>query len=195
MKLRFLVPVLALALTTIAAHAQYGLYVNPVVTRFSINPPDTGDMAFLGQGQSSQVFGGIMFGGYDEFLHRDKVDIGVDIRDAWQHGNNATINSFLGGFIVEAKPMKLFKLKPYGEFMVGDGRTTSALNIAHINRVQFGIYGGLDRPLTPHVDWRIAEVSWGEVQAINSQTFVFNGTAVPNTKMLGFSTGFVFRFK
>ncbi len=195
MKLRFLVPALALALTTIAAHAQVGIYVLPVVSRISLPQADNGPFAFLGDGQTAQVFGGIAFGGYYEFVHLPKADLGVDIRETIQHGNNASLDSFMGGLRLVGKPMTRLKVKPYGQFSVGDGRTTSALNSAHINRMQFAIYGGVDRPLNPHIDWRLIEVSFGEVSPVSSSAFLYNGPALPNARVLGFSTGFVFRFK
>ena len=69
MKLRFLAPALVLAITTIAAHAQVGVYVNPVVSRISNSVADTGPFAFLGSGQTSQIFGGLDFGAYYDFAH------------------------------------------------------------------------------------------------------------------------------
>ncbi|MGC9200038.1 MAG: hypothetical protein ACP5E5_14060 [Acidobacteriaceae bacterium] len=195
MKLRFLVPALALALTTIAAHAQFGVYVNPVVSLISNSTPDTGEFAFLGDNETSQIFGGVVFGGYDEFAHYSKASVGVDLRDTFQHGNNASINSFMAGVIVAAKPMALFKLKPYGQFSVGAGRTKAALSPAHIERLQFAGYGGVDRPLNQHIDWRIAEISYGALSTISSETFKFNSPNFPDAHVLGFSTGFVFRFK
>jgi hypothetical protein len=193
MKLRFLVPTLALAFTTIAAHAQIGIYVNPVVSRISNSVADTGPYAFLGDGQTSQIFGGVDFGGYYEFAHYSKFDVSADMRDAIQHGNNASLNSFLVGLRVAAHPMA-FGLKPYGQFSVGAGRTRAPLSDAHIEKLQYGIYGGLDRPLNKHVDWRVVEISYGSVGTISSQTFE-GPTPIPSAKILGFSTGFVFRFK
>jgi hypothetical protein len=193
MKLRFLVPALALALTTIAAQAQIGIYVNPVVSRISNSVADTGPYAFLGDGQTSQIFGGVDFGGYYEFAHYSKFDVSADMRDAIQHGNNASLNSFLVGIRVAAHPMA-FGLKPYGQFSVGAGRTRPPLSDAHIEKLQYAIYGGLDRPLNKHIDWRVVEISYGSVGTISSQTFE-GPTPIPSAKILGFSTGFVFRFK
>jgi hypothetical protein len=193
MKLRFLVPTLALAFTTIAAHAQIGLYFNPVVSRISNSVPDTGPYAFLGDGQTSQIFGGVDFGGYYEFAHYSKFDVSADMRDAIQHGNNASLNSFLVGLRVAAHPMA-FGLKPYGQFSVGAGRTRPPASNAHIERLQYGVFGGLDRPLNKHIDWRVVEVSYGSVGTISSETFE-GPTKIPSARILGFSTGFVFRFK
>ena len=42
MKLRYLATVVALALTTVALHAQVGLYFNPIAIRVSNSVVDTG---------------------------------------------------------------------------------------------------------------------------------------------------------
>ena len=193
MKLRFLVPALALALATIAAHAQVGIYVNPVASRISNSTADTGPFAFLGDGQKVQIFGGAAFGGYYDFLHYPKLDVGVDMRDTFQHGNNASLNSFIVSVRVAAKPMA-FKLKPYIQAGAGAGRTRPPLSNAHIERLQYGVYGGVDRALTKHIDWRIVELSYGSVTTISSSIFLFGTPPIPAAHVLGFSTGFVFRF-
>jgi hypothetical protein len=195
MKLRFLVPVLALALTTIAAHAQIGLYFNPVVSRVSNSKADTGPFAFLGDGQTSQIFGGVDFGGYYEFAHFSKANVSLDMRDAIQHGNSASLNSFMVGLRVAAKPMAYYGLKPYGQLSVGAGRTKSPLSSAHIEKLQYGIYGGVDKPLNKHVDWRIVEVSYGSLSTVSSAIYDSDTTPIPAATVLGFSTGFVFRIR
>ncbi len=194
MKLRFLAPALVLAITTIAAHAQVGIYVNPVVSRISNSTADTGPFAFLGSGQTAQTFGGIDFGTYYDFAHFSKADVGLDARDAIQHGNNASINSFLVGLRLAAKPMSFGGLKPYAQFSVGEARTKAPKSDAHINRLQYGIFVGADKALARHVDWRIIEVGYGSVDTISSQSFG-GPTAIPAARMLTFSTGLVFRFK
>ena len=194
MKLRFLVPALALALTTIAAHAQIGLYFNPVVSRISNSVADTGPFAFLGSGHTSQIFGGVDFGAYYDFAHFSKVDVGVDMRDAIEHGNNASLNSFLLGLRVAAKPMSFAGLKPYAQFSVGAGRTKAPKSNAHIQRLQYEILVGADKAIARHVDWRIIEASYGSVDTISSQTFG-GPVAVPAARILTLSTGLVFRFK
>lgn len=193
MKLRFFALMLALATTTIAAHAQIGVYVNPVVSRISNSTIDTGPFAFLGDNQKVQIFGGVDFGGYYEFAHYAKFDVSADVRDAIQHGNNASINSFLVGPRVAAKPM-VFKLRPYVQVSVGAGTTRSPYSTAHITRAQFGVYVGADRALTKHIDWRVIEIGYGSVTTISSLQFGAP-TNIPAASVLGFSTGFVFRFK
>jgi hypothetical protein len=198
MKLRFLVSAFALVLAATAAHAQVGIYFNPVVSRISNSKADTGPFAFLGDGQTSQIFGGVDFGGYYEFAHYSKTDISVDMRDAIQHGNNASLNSFMVGVRIAAKPMAFFNLKPYGQVSVGAGRTRASQTAAHIEKLEYGVYGGVDKPLNKHVDWRIVEISYGSLSTISSDTFLadpITPTSFPAAKVLGFSTGFVFRFK
>jgi len=194
MKLRFLAPALALALTTIAARAQVAIYVTPVVSHISNSVADTGPFAFLGSGDKSQTFGGIGFGGYYDFAHLSKADVSVDVRDDIQHGNNASLNSFLVGLRLAAKPISFFGLKPYAQFSVGEGRTRPPLSDTHINRLQYGVFVGADKAIAKHVDWRVVEVSYGSVDTISSQTFG-GPTKVPAARILGFSTGLVFRFK
>jgi hypothetical protein len=130
MKLRFLAPALALVLTTIAAHAQIGIYVNPVVSHISNSTADTGPYAFLGDGQKAQTFGGVDFGGYYDFAHLSKADVSADVRDTIQHGNNASFNSFMVGLRLAAKPMAFAGLKPYAQLSVGEGRTRAPLSNA-----------------------------------------------------------------
>ena len=192
MKLRFFVPALVLALSTIAAQAQIGLYLNPVVSRISNSKPDDGPFAFLGDGQTSRIFGGVDFGGYYEFAHYPKANVSLDMRDAIQHSSTASLNSFMVGLRLAASPMR-YRFKPYVQFSVGAGRSESPLSSAHIEKLQYGIYGGLDKSLNKHVDWRIVEVSYGSVTTVSSAIYDSNTTPIPAAKVLGFSTGFVFR--
>jgi hypothetical protein len=116
------------------------------------------------------------------------------VRDAFEHGNNASLNSFLVGLRLAAKPMAFAGLKPYAQFSVGAGRTKPPKSNASIERLQYGIYVGADKALAKHVDWRIIEISYGSVDAISSQTFG-GPTPIPAARILTFSTGLVFRFK
>jgi hypothetical protein len=191
MKLRLLVPSLALALTTIAAHAQVGLYLNPVVTRVSNSQTDTGTFAFLGQDTTSRIFGGVDFGGYYNFAHYAKADVGVDMRDTIQHANNASLNTFFVGLKVAAKPSE-HTFKPYAQISVGAGRTKAPLNTVHISKLAYEGFVGVDKSISKHVDWRVVEIGYGSVSTISSGNF--GGTvALPAAKLLTFSTGLVFR--
>ncbi len=175
-----------------AAQAQVGLYFNPDITRISNSTADTGPFAFLGEGKTSQMFGGVVFGGYYDFQHHAKFDVGVDMRDAVEHGNNAAINSFLVGLRVAAHPAES-RWRPYLEVAVGDGRTRSPKNPVHINKLEVDAFVGADYQLTRHIDFRAVEVGYGSVTAINSS--LYGGTtSIPAFRLLNISSGFVFRF-
>jgi hypothetical protein len=191
MKLRFLATALALAMTSIAAHAQAGLYFNPVFTHVGISTPDTGPFAFLGTNTTSRMFGGVGFGSYYMFSHQPKFDVGIDVRDIIQHGDSALLNSFLVGPRVSAKPMQ-HGLRPYGQLSFGLGRTHSPVNPAHLTKFEFNVTGGVDKALGKHVDFRILEVGYGTVKAIGSDNY-YSGAKIPSAQLITFSTGLVFR--
>jgi hypothetical protein len=211
MKLRFLVPCLAFAVITLAARAQdnpspvnastasttgvgagdVGIYVNPVGIRISNSKADTGVFAFLGDNTTSRTFYGANIGGYVNFYHAQKFDAGVDIRDTIVTGNNASLNSFLVGGRIAAKPIAA-GIKPYLQVSVGAGRSKPPTSTIHITRLQYGIYGGVDYTLHRHVDFRVIELSYGSVSTVNSGNF--NGTnSFSASSMFGISTGLVFR--
>jgi hypothetical protein len=196
MKLRFFVPALVLALTTIAAKAQtVGLYFNPVVSRISNSKPDFGTFAFLGDGQTSQIFGGVDLGGYYEFDHFAKSDLSMDLRYSIQHANTSSIKSFLVGPRLAAKPMAFHAIKPYGQLSIGVGTTRSPYNGEPTNKFEYTVFGGVDKSLSKHVDWRIIEIGYGSVTTTSSAIYDSGTTPIPNATILNFSTGFVFRFR
>ena len=196
MKLRFLVPAFVLALTTLAAKAQtVGLYFNPVVSIITNSKPDYGTFAFLGSGNTEQIFGGVDIGGYYEFEHYNKSDLSVDLRDTIQHANTSSISSFMVGLRLAAKPMAFYNLKPYGQVSLGVGTTRSPYSPEPTNKLQVGVYAGVDKPINKRVDWRIVELSYGSVTTTSSAIYDSGVTPIPNATVLGFSTGFVFRFR
>jgi len=191
MKLRFSVLALTLALMTIGAHAQGGLYLNPIVSRVSNSVADTGNFAFLGSGYTSRIFGGVMIGGYYEVYHAPKFDFSLDLRDEIEHGNNASLNNLLFGGRLAFKPTKT-SFRPYVQGSFGEGRTTSPLSPIHTSKFEWAAFGGIDKPLNKHIDWRVIEVGYGKVTTISS--FLYSGPVViPAAQLLNFSTGFVFR--
>jgi hypothetical protein len=191
MKLRYLVSTFALALTTIVAHAQTGLYLNPIISRVSNSTPDSGSFAFLGQNSTSAIFGGVDIGGYYMFGHFGAFDAGVDIRDAIQHGNTAGLNSFMVGPRIAFKPMA-YGLRPYAQVEVGAGRTHSPENSAHVTKLEAVVSGGIDKSLGKYVDFRVVEIGYGSVTTVSSSVFSA-GSPIPASRMLNFSSGFVFK--
>src|SRR5271154_4560271 len=166
MKLRFLVPCLALALLNVAVHAQenpsqvnpstasytgvgkgdVGLYVNPAGIHITNSQADTGTFAFLGNNATSRMFWGATFGGYVNFYHAPRFDAGIDIRDTIVTGNNANLNSFLVSARVLPKPIaEVFK--PYLQLSVGVGSSKPPTSPIHLSRAEYGIFGGLDYTL------------------------------------------------
>lgn len=191
MKLRSLLLVLAVLVTVAPAHAQIGLYLNPVATRISNSTPDSGPFAFLGNNVTSRFFYGVDFGGYYEFAHTPSLDIGIDLRDAYVNGNRSILNSFLVGARITAHPGG-GRLKPYIQPFVGVGNTHSGLNARRNSRIQYGIFGGLDYTVHKHVDIRAIEVGYSPLQTVNSQLFI-NGATYPNSQTISISSGLVFR--
>jgi hypothetical protein len=191
MKLRFLVPAVAMALMTMAAHAQVGLYFNPIISRVSLSQSDTGPFAFLGTDTTSRIFGGVVIGGYAEVHQAAKFNLSLDLRDSIQHGNSASLNSLLFGARLASKPLS-HQLEPYVQISGGEGRTASPLSPIHVNKGEYALFAGVDRPLGKHVDFRMIEAGYGSVTTISS--YLYDGSVViPPAKLLNFSTGFVFR--
>jgi hypothetical protein len=212
MKLRFLIFVFAiLAATSVLAQKNadpgqpvtakppssgdkaFGFYLNPIVGRFS-GTADSGPFAFLGAGNTSRIFGGIDFGAYYDFLHNGKATLGIDMRDVDEHGNSgSSLNSFLVGVRISAKPSENSRWRPYLMPQIGSGRSRSALSPVHKTNVQYGISVGLDYKLSKHVDFRAVEIGYGSVTTVNSSEFN-QPTNIGPVTLLNASTGFVFRF-
>ena len=191
MKLWFSVAALALAFTTVSAQAQNGgLYFNPIVSRIS-GTADTGPFAFLGANNTSQVFGGVDFGGYYDFLHSGKASLGVDMRDEIQHGNSASLNSFLVGVRLVYHPTDS-RWRPYLQPAIGSGRSRSPLSPVHKTNVEFAVSAGADFALNKHIDFRAIEIGYGSVSTVSSSAFG-SPTGIPSVSLVNFSTGFVFR--
>ena len=211
MKLRFLVVCLAFALMNLTAFAQenpspvnpstasttgvgstdVGLYVNPIGIGIRNSKADSGVFAFLGDGTTQRTFYGADIGGYVNFFHAQKYDAGLDIRDILVSANGAHLNSFLVGGRIAAKPVAE-KFKPYLQLSVGVGRSKPPHSPIHLNRFEYGVYGGLDYTLAKHVDFRAFELGYGQVSTINSGNF--NGTtSFSASSLFSVSTGLVFR--
>jgi hypothetical protein len=211
MKLRLLVPCFALALLNLTARAQdnpsqvtpstssqigvgstdVGLYVNPVGVHITNSQADTGPFAFLGANATARTFYGANIGGYINFYHAPRFDAGVDIRDSIVASNNGHLNSFLVGARVIAKPIAE-SFKPYLQVSIGVGSSKPPTSPIHLNRLQYGIFGGLDYTLAKHVDFRAFELGYGAVTTINSGDFG-GPVTFPSSRLFNVSTGLVFR--
>jgi hypothetical protein len=191
MKLRFLALAVSLGLSTVAAHAQGGIYVNPMATYVTNSVADTGYFAFLGQNSKSQFFEGATIGGFYDFAHGTKVSAGIDVRDAIQHGNGASLNSFLVGVhIAPNRPKSL--LQPYAQAYVGAGTTKAPTSLIHVTKLQYGVLAGVDYNASRHVGFRLIEVGYAPLTTMSS-AIVGGTTSIPSARLLSFSAGLVFR--
>ena len=197
MKLRYLAPVVFLALTTVVAHAQneFGLYINPIATHVSNSKLDTGPFAYLGPNSTGRTFWGVNLGGYDDFYHAaNGITAGIDVRWDDLRANNAVLKDFLVGLRVSGKPFTR-PFKPYFQASVGEGATKSPTSSISVKKFDYRITGGVDYTLQRHIDFRIIEVGWGQLTTISSATVGAGGNiAIPSSNMISVSTGLVFRF-
>lgn len=192
MRLRYVLAAVVLAAVAASARAQVGVYINPVFTKISNTVPDTGPFAFLGEGQTSRNFGGVDFGAYYNIPHGTGVKFGVDVRDTTVHSNNASLNIFSLAARVESTPLT-HGIRPYAEIAAGAATSKAQQAQIHATRGMFGIFGGIDYPLTRHVDFRIVEIGYGSVTVQNSA--IYGGpNPIGSSRMLHVSSGFVFRF-
>jgi hypothetical protein len=195
MKLRYLAPVVVLALTTVAARAQagVGLYLNPIAIRVSNSFADSGPYAFLGQNSTSNVFYGYNLGGYYDFFHSGSLNAGFDMRFSDLHADNAMLRNFLVGPRFSAQPFTL-PFRPYVEVAVGSGTTKAPDSTIHRTKLGYDIYAGLDYAIASHVDFRAIEIGYGSLTTASTSTIAASGPTIPASKLISFSSGLVFRF-
>jgi len=197
MKLRYLATVVFLALTTVAAHAQVGLYINPIATYItnSTLAKDTTSYNLLGPGDSSRMFWGVNLGGYYDFFHATNgVGAGIDMRWDDLHANNATLKDFLIGVRISAKPFTR-PIKPYFMASVGAGASKSPTSQISVKKVDYRFTGGVDYTLQRHIDFRAIEVGYGTLDVISSATVGGGGNiAIPQSTLITVSSGLVLRF-
>ena len=194
MKLRSIAAVAVLAFATVAAHAQTGLYFNPVAIRVSNSTADTGPFAFLGQNSTSRVMYGYSYGGYYDFFHSGPLSAGFDMRESDLHANNAMLRSFLVGARVSVKPFTR-PIKPYAQFSFGVGTTKPPASTVHVSKFDYALYGGIDYTLQKHIDFRVVEIGYGSVTTVSSGTVGGGGTLnIPASNQISFSSGLVFCF-
>jgi len=192
MRLRYVLAAVVLAAVAASARAQVGVYINPVFTKISNNVPDTGPFAFLGDGATSRNFGGVDFGAYYNISHGPGVKFGVDARDTTVHSNNASLNIFSLAGRVETAPLT-HGIRAYAELAAGAATSKAAQAQIHNTRGMFGIFGGIDYPLTRVIDFRIVELGYGSVTTQNS--YIQGGpNPIGASRMVQVSSGLVFRF-
>lgn len=195
MKLRlFATAVLVLLLSSAAAHAQIGVYMNPVAIRVSNSVKDTSGFSFLGPTSTSQVMFGYSLGGYDDFFHSGKLGAGIDMRLQDLHANGAMLRDFFLGVRVSGTPWER-PIKPYVQASVGVTTTKPRESTVHTSKGAYLVMAGADYTLAKHVDLRMIEIGYGSLTTVSSATIGAGGnTSFPASKMVTFSSGLVFRF-
>jgi hypothetical protein len=156
------------ASSIVAAHAQTGIYGEFGASR--VNLP-TDDWAYGGT-----------FGLYSDFAKLPLVRAGGDVRVQFTRlANDTTLTSFLLGPRVAVHP-HVVPFTPYVEGLIGGGHFSYGNNSPSTTQFDWRVLGGIDRTVVPHLDWRIVEVSYGDI-----------GTYSGHLKPVTISTGIVLR--
>jgi hypothetical protein len=154
-----------------AAQAQTAVYGQFSASHFN-NLPDTNEWGYGGG-----------FGLYSDFYKVPFAKVGADVRFQFvRPADNITLFSGLVGPRIALHP-KVIPLNPYAEFLFGGGHFTYGNNSPSTTQFDWRVLGGLDKTLLPHIDWRVIEVSYGQLNT-------FSGHLQPVT----LSTGIVLRF-
>jgi hypothetical protein len=153
----------ALALTTVAAHAQVGIYGKFDATRLTASPTVSSSNWFYGPGA----------GLYYDALHLGPISLGADLRGDILSGSNQDYRSGLFGLRLAVKPPVL-PIKPYIQASVGVGATkptgASSIPLHYTTKFQYQIAGGLDFTIFPHVDFRAVELGYARMTGISTGT-------------------------
>jgi hypothetical protein len=175
---RFRIHCILFALLLVAAgipeaHAQTAVYGQFSASRFNSNSvPNVNDWGYGGG-----------FGLYSDFQKIPFGKVGADIRLQFTRpASNTTLTSFLVGPRLVVHP-HVIPLNPYAEFLFGGGHFSYGNNSPSTTQFDWRALGGLDKTVLPHLDWRVIEVSYGQLNT-------YSGHLRPVT----FSTGVVLRF-
>jgi hypothetical protein len=141
---------------------------------------------------SSKSMAGAGIGVYYDFVHAGPIALGADVRGDLTSGNQYKYRDLLLGARLTAK-VPVAHLRPYIEPLIGIGGarftgptgtlSSGAPIVTHYdNKLTYGLVGGFDVTIVPHLDWRVVEVGYTR-QSIG---------ALSNPSIL-VSTGLVFR--
>ena len=161
---------LLFALSVPAAQAQTALYGQFSASHFNL--PNTNDWGYGGG-----------FGLYSDFVKVPFGKIGGDIRFQYTRPASETnLFSTLLGPRIAVHPHGV-DLTPYAEFLFGGGHFAYGNNAPSTTQFDWRAIGGVDKPLLPRLDWRVIEVSYGQLNT-------YSGKLHPVT----LSTGIALRF-
>jgi hypothetical protein len=200
--------VLPLALSA-SAHAQFGVYGMATVDRISGiqgSPLLTPGTTYK---NTVDPLGGT-FGVFYDFKRVGPITLGADVRGVFSTSrrgaqtsaelSGAKLYSGLGG-VRAVFHTPFHYLTPYVQASAGIGRsdygilstvitkpdyTTILPSIPLKNNLEYHVYAGVDLKIFPMLDWRVAELGYGGLQAF--------GTNSHNYPIKSASTGIVFHF-
>jgi hypothetical protein len=133
-----------------SAHSQTAVYGQFSATHYDL--PNTYDWGYGGG-----------FGLYSDFQKIPFAKVGGDIRFQFSRpASNTTLFSTLVGPRVAIRP-SLGGLTPYAEFLFGAGHFSYGNNAPSTTQFDWRALGGVDKTLLPHLDWRVVEVSYGQL--------------------------------
>jgi hypothetical protein len=154
------------------AQAQTAVYGQFSASHFNSLPNVTNEWGYGGG-----------FGLYSDFQKVPFARVGGDIRFQFTRpASNTTLYSTLLGPRISIHP-KVVPLNPYAEFLFGAGHFSYGNNAPSTTQFDWRVIGGLDKTVLPHLDWRVIEVSYGDIHT-------YSGHLTPVT----LSTGIVLRF-
>jgi hypothetical protein len=161
---------LLFALSVPAAQAQTALYGQFSASRNNL--PTTDQWGYGGG-----------FGLYSDFFKVPFGKVGGDIRFQFTRpASNTTLFSTLIGPRLAVHPRGV-DLTPYAEFLFGAGHFSYGNNSPSTTQFDWRALGGVDKPLLPHLDWRVIEVSYGQLN-----------TYAGHLRPVTLSTGITLRF-
>jgi len=179
MKLRLSVLLVFLAMAAASSSAQLGIYGNFDATHLS-SKTSLDTMWLYGPN----------FGAYYNFIHAGPIAAGLDVRGNFLFGNHLKYRSGLVGVRVAVNPPVL-PIKPYAQFSVGGGAvkpdSSGPIQTHYTTKFQYGVFGGADITVLPHVDFRLIEVGY------STMTGIGGGSAVPATSLVTVGSGIVLR--
>ena len=143
-----------------AAQAQTGIYGQFSASHFN-SLPNTNEWGYGGG-----------FGLYSDFLKVPFGKIGGDIRfQTTRPADNTTLYSTLLGPRLAIHP-KVVPLNPYVEFLFGAGHFSYGNNSPSTTQFDWRATGGLDKTVLPRLDWRVIEVSYGQLNTFSGTLHV-----------------------
>ena len=133
------------------ANAQTAIYGQFNASHFN-SLPNTNEWGYGGA-----------FGLYSDFVKLPFARLGGDLRFQFTRpASNTTLFSTLVGPRLDLHP-KIVPLSPYAEILIGGGHFSYGNNAPSTTQFDWRVLGGVDKTLLPHLDWRVVEVSYGEL--------------------------------